>query len=698
MSAGTLLRVTRGGRHRKLKRRTGIVSAALIVAAGLAVTVSIETASHTLTPAADASTSGTVQGTDVYGSTDVSDWGSIAGAGMGFAGIEADDGANNPNGNYATQVTGALNAGLFVMPYILGDPYLVANGGDQFTNGWNVISTTTAAPYATGGEYLPIALDMEDQSAALDNKTNACYGLSTANMQKWIGQFIAAAKAKTGLTPVVYSSPNWWKACVGTTSAFSADPLWIADYGVGSPAIPAGWSAYAFWQYSDSGTVNGVTGKADLDEFVSAPQLLTAKAGSSGSAQVETLNSLAGQPVTYAGTGLPAGVSVSTLKTGGLLSWSPSTRAGRYTITVTPSSATGAVLPSAIPVTLKVHGSISLAVAKRSTTAGAPVQLRVGASGPDQSAGYPATVKAAGLPPGLSMSATGEITGWASKPGTYKVTVAAADALGGAGSASFTWTIAAAANSGTTGPIRQAGGSAKCLDDPSGRTANGTGVDLSSCTGKSSQNWTVVQDGTIRTGGKCLDVVGGARTNGAKLQLYTCSSADLAQVWQAATDGQLINLKSGKCLDVPVAKAGNGTRPVIEPCANSTTSPNEHWLRPAAPVLSGEPAKCLAASGSAVVVATCANTAAQHWQPQPDGTVRLSGKCLTESGTAAGSALSLGSCSGASATKWKLASKGPIAVELASPASGLCVTIPPAGTRLTTATCADTPTGTWHLE
>jgi len=672
------------------------VSGALIIAAAVAVAIGVETASHGLTPAALASTTGVVQGTDVSGVTDVTSWGSVAGAGMGFTGIEADDGANNPNANYATEATGALSAGLDVLPYILGDPYLVTTGGAQFTNGWNVIDKVTSPAYAKGGQYLPVALDMEDQSAALNHKTNACYGLSPSAMVTWIQAFVTAAKAQTGLTPIIYSNPNWWKACVGTTSAFSADPLWIADYNVNNPAIPSGWSAYTIWQSASTATISGISpaAKADLDQFQGAPQVITQKAGTGGSVQVQTLNSLAGQQVTYTGAGLPAGAS---LTTSGKLTWPTSTSVGRHTITVTPSG-TGTVLPMSIPITLNVHSSITLAHPNRSTTAGSPVVLGVGASGPDQSAGFAATFKATGLPSGLSMSSTGKITGWTTHPGTSKVTVTASDPLGGSGSASFTWTVGAAPNSGTVGQVRQVGGSGKCLDDPSGRTANGTHIDLSTCTGRSNQKWAAAQDNTLRTGGKCLETVGASKSGGARLDLETCNAGNGAQIWQAATDGQLINPSSGKCLDVPAAKAANGTQPVIEPCANSTSSPNEHWLRPVAPVLSGESGKCLAVSGSAVTFAKCANIAAQHWQPQPDGTLRLSGRCLTESGTAANSVLSLGSCSGAASTKWKLASKGPIASEIVSTASGRCVTVPSSGTRLVIAACANTSAGTWHIE
>ena len=680
----------------RLSRRGGIAGTALIIIAGLAVAVATRTTVQE--PAALAATSPpVVAGTDVSNLTTVTSWPDVKAAGMSFVGVMAYDGASVSNPSYTSQVTGALSAGLFVMPYVVGDPLKVATGGDQFSDkAWDVIHTA-ATPYAAGGQYLPIALDMEEQ---LQVTSKECYGLTKPQMVNWISEFAAAAKSKTGLAPVIYSNPNWWHDCTGNTKTFTAaDPLWIADYDVASPAILPGWAGYTFWQSSQTATVKGIDGQADLDLMQGAPPAVTAASGASGSVQIETLNSLAGQPVSYAATGsLPSYLSLSAA---GRLSWSSSTPVGVHSVTVTPTSkaATRAtVIPSSVLATLRVHGKVGLSTANRSSTAGTPISLRVTTSGPDQNAGFAATLRATGLPAGLSMTSAGLITGWPSRPGTYKVAVTAADGLGGTGSASFTWTVKAASDSGTAGQIRQVGGSGKCLDDPGGKTANGTHVDLSSCTGKSSQRWTAVQDGTLRTSGKCLSTAGDSKSNGAKLVLETCNSQDGAQLWQAATDGQLVNPQSDKCLDVPAASAANGTQPVIEPCANSASQPNEHWLRPAAAIASGQPGKCVAASGAAAVLATCANTTAQHWQPQPDGTLRLNGKCLLEGGTTVRSILSVGSCSGAAATKWKLVAAGPIATELVNAASGLCASVPASGAKLIIAACANAPATTWHLE
>jgi hypothetical protein len=346
--------------------------------------------------------------------------------------------------------------------------------------------------------------------------------------------------------------------------------------------------------------------------------------------------------------------------------------------------------------TWDVHGTLAVnSPGNRTTAAGSPVSLRITATDQDGSK-YPPSFAASGLPAGLSMNSAGLITGWPSKPGTFSVRISASDGLYATGSASFTWTIKTAPG-GVAGAVRQVGGSGKCLNDPQASTANGTLVNLWSCNGHTNQNWTVAQDGTLRVLGKCLDVAGESTSNGAKLQLWSCLPGDGAQQWQAGSYGQLVNPQSGKCLNVPVSNAANGTRPVLWTCANVSTQSNEHWNRPAASVLSGEPGKCLAAAGTAVDLAGCANVAAQHWTAGADGTFRLSGECLTEAG--AGSALSIGSCNGAAATKWTLIPAGPIATEIASTAvPGLCVTVPPSGTTLVTGPCAATPASTWHIE
>ena len=50
--------------------------------------------------------------------------------------------------------------------------------------------------------------------------------------------------------PVIYTSTNWWNQCANGDFS-STSPLWIARYASQVGTLPANWSAYTFWQYSD---------------------------------------------------------------------------------------------------------------------------------------------------------------------------------------------------------------------------------------------------------------------------------------------------------------------------------------------------------------------------------------------------------------------------------------------------------------
>ncbi len=75
----------------------------------------------------------------------------------------------------------------------------------------------------------------------------------------------------------------------------------------------------------------------------------------------------------------------------------------------------------------------------QTTTVGSSVSLQISAS--DSGSGQTLTYSATGLPPGLSISSTGLISGKPTTSSVYSVTVKASDGTGATGSASFTWTV-----------------------------------------------------------------------------------------------------------------------------------------------------------------------------------------------------------------------------------------------------------------
>ena len=162
----------------------------------------------------------------------------------------------------------------------------------------------------------------------------------------------------------------------------------------------------------------------------------TTIAGTAVSLQIAASDSAAGQALTYSATGLPAGLSISS---SGLISGTPTTP-GPYNVKVTATDGTGAsgsatftwtVNPAANTVTVTNPGP-------QTTIQNGEVSLQIAAS--DSAAGQALTYSATGLPPGLSISSSGQITGLA-VTGTFNVTVTATDGTGASGSATFTWTV-----------------------------------------------------------------------------------------------------------------------------------------------------------------------------------------------------------------------------------------------------------------
>ncbi|NUS16681.1 MAG: alpha-L-arabinofuranosidase [Streptomyces sp.] len=85
----------------------------------------------------------------------------------------------------------------------------------------------------------------------------------------------------------------------------------------------------------------------------------------------------------------------------------------------------------------------------QSATAGTAVTaLQIQAA--DSASGQTLAFTANGLPPGLSISSSGRITGTPTTAGTYSVTVTATDSTGAQGTASFVWTVAGSGSTGGT--------------------------------------------------------------------------------------------------------------------------------------------------------------------------------------------------------------------------------------------------------
>jgi GH25 family lysozyme M1 (1,4-beta-N-acetylmuramidase) len=652
-----------------------------------------------------------VQGIDVSSAQHTNgaaiDWSDVAGAGYKFAFIKASEGSYYVNPYYASDNAQAQAAGMFVAPYAFAIPNY--SGGALQAD-----YMLDNADYVPGGRVLPPILDIEYDPYVSQDGTNICYGLTPARMVAWIQAFTAEVQRRTGQRPVIYSTSQWWEDCTDDSTAFAADPLWIAGETASGPIVPSAWSNWAYWQYTASATLpSAISGDFDASYLSSAALELAApgnrsnRARSQSSLQASALDAGpaggSSPAITYSATGLPAGTSIN-----------PATGAISGTLPAAPATFPVEITASATDdpsVTQKlswyVHRGVTLTnLARQKGSIGAPVHYQIRAK--DGVNACNLQFSASGLPRGLAISSCGLISGWPLTGGTHAVTVSAKDSSGATvAHGSLSWKVTRANGKGPAGHIvlREDG---KCLAEHTT-----TDVAIETCSGSTAERWTFAADGSVQVRGKCLAARPASSTKSAQLDLTSCASA---QRWQLASNAVLKNLTDGHCLADTGTK--NGSRAVAAACkarsnntgGASTPSTSQQWTLPAGPLTSDIAGYCAStlhpARGPsyAVTLRHCTTSASQNWTIEPDGALRDGRNCLrTVTGTVSpGSLLHLASCASSSALQvWQIAG-GPIGVQLLNPASGLCLADPgdatKTGTLLRMEPCVTTDPGTsWRV-
>lgn len=189
-------------------------------------------------------------------------WPRASAAGKSFAWIKATEGTGYADPYYWANRTGCIRAGVARGAYHFAQPYASASQPPD-KDGREEADWFLATARVQPGDLLPV-LDLEVSN-----------GLSVAALIAWVTSFVARVHEVIGQWPVIYTSPSFWSTHLGD-SAFAAAlgcRLWIAHWGVSSPAVPAsdwGHHGWSVWQYTSDGSVPGIRGRVDLDR---APSL-----------------------------------------------------------------------------------------------------------------------------------------------------------------------------------------------------------------------------------------------------------------------------------------------------------------------------------------------------------------------------------------------------------------------------------------
>jgi hypothetical protein len=268
-------------------------------------------------------------------------------------------------------------------------------------------------------------------------------GTQTGSVGKTDSLQIAATDSATGKT-FTYSATDLpiGLSISSTTGAITGSPTMAGSYTT-TVTVNDGSSASSVnfdWTISTGTTTNTVT--------VTNPGAQTGKVGTAESLQIHATDSASGQTLTYAATGLPAGLSISSST--GLISGTPTT-AATYNVVVTVSDGTGASGTASFSWTISTGTTTNTVTVtnpgSQTGTVGTAASLQIHAT--DSASGQTLTYTATSLPAGLSISSTtGLISGTPTTAATSSVTVTATDTTGASGSATFSWTINPATGGG----------------------------------------------------------------------------------------------------------------------------------------------------------------------------------------------------------------------------------------------------------
>lgn len=187
-----------------------------------------------------------VRGIDVSDYQGTVNWGAVASSKIEFAITKATEGATFVADTFTTNWAGIRREKLVRGAYHFFRP--------------------RTDPLAQADLFLDIVkLEPGDLPPVLDIESDD--GVDPDRIKSSIRTWLLRVEQATLRRPIVYTYPSFWER-MGNWQDFADYPLWIAHYTTEPrPWVPGGWRTWTMWQYTDRGSVNGVTGGVDVNSF-----------------------------------------------------------------------------------------------------------------------------------------------------------------------------------------------------------------------------------------------------------------------------------------------------------------------------------------------------------------------------------------------------------------------------------------------
>jgi len=217
-------------------RRQFFRSCAGLAAAATAVAVPRAAAQGTVT-----------EGIDVSHWQGAINWPTVAASGIKFAFCKATEHTTFVDSRFATNWPAMKANGIVRGAYHFGRPSY-----DPVAQARHFYNTVRPSP----GD-LPLVLDIE-----------ATDSLPAATVKNWIQRFCSELRRKQGKPPLIYTGFYFWRDNAGNSPNNYDAGLWMARWNVSNPfPLPAAWTNWTFWQYTATGSVPGISGNVDRDQY-----------------------------------------------------------------------------------------------------------------------------------------------------------------------------------------------------------------------------------------------------------------------------------------------------------------------------------------------------------------------------------------------------------------------------------------------
>ena len=173
------------------------------------------------------------------------DWNKVYKSGVRYAMIRSSFGIENPNqvdNKFVRNITNAQKAGVKCGIYHYSYAKSAAEAKKEAD-----FCLKTIKNYEID---LPVAFDIEDSSQT---------GLGKDTLTNIVIAFCDRIKS-AGYRPMLYCNPNWLCNYLHKDKLINKYDIWLANWGVSAPSYNC-----AIWQYSENGSVPGISGSVDMN-------------------------------------------------------------------------------------------------------------------------------------------------------------------------------------------------------------------------------------------------------------------------------------------------------------------------------------------------------------------------------------------------------------------------------------------------